>query len=332
MPEPSPWMLVVNPAAGRGRGKRLVARLERALEREAIDARIVISEHPGHAEQLAQEGAQRGIVRFAAVGGDGTAHEVANGLAAYARERGDDARLRSLNAFTLAVVAIGTGNDWARSLGGPLPIEAAIARLARARSQPCDLGRVFYRGAKGPQSRIFVNVAGAGFDGFVIERLGERKPGAWAYLIELLRSHRSFVAPELGVTVEHEHATSAQAPAISEPGGTPGLATARRSLAVFACLGSHCGGGMRMAPDARIDDGLIDVTQIDAMSGAQLLWELRRLFDGSLRHSRHVRMLTTRALEVASAPHSAVEADGELLGTTPARIEVLPGAIRVIRD
>ncbi len=314
MSDASAWLLVVNPAAGRGRGARLAERLTRALDRCALDARIVISERPGHAAQLAREGAQRGIVRFAAVGGDGTAHEVANGLAEYARARGDDAQLRSLSSFTLAVVAIGTGNDWARSLGASASIEATIARLARAQSQPCDLGRVHYRGANGPQSRVFVNVAGAGFDGFVIERLADRKPGPWAYLIELLRSHRSFDPPEMSIAPEHESAT------------------ARRSLAVFACLGSHCGGGMRMAPDARIDDGLLDVTQIDAMTGGQLLWELRRLFDGSLRRSRHVRMLRTRSLEIESTPASAVEADGELLGTTPARIEVIPGAIRVIRD
>ncbi|HEY5634122.1 MAG TPA: diacylglycerol kinase family protein, partial [Burkholderiaceae bacterium] len=306
MSEPPRWLLVVNPSAGRGRGARLAPRLPDLLARAGVSARIALSERPGHAGELARAAAEAGTRHFAAAGGDGTAHEVVNGLAAYARGRGDTDRLESLAAFSLSIVPIGTGNDWARSLGLARSLEASIARLARGRALACDLGRVHCSGRGQDASRLFVNVAGAGFDGFVLERLGHRKPGAWAYLAELLRSHRHFQPPMLAA------------------GDPP-----RPTLAVFACLGSHCGGGMKMAPGARVDDGLLDVTRIDAMTGGQLLWELRRLFDGSIGRSRHVRTFVARALEIGSEPACAVQADGELLGLTPARVEVLPGAIGV---
>lgn len=317
------WLLVINPSAGRGRGARLAPRLRQLLDRAAVDAQVVLSEYPGNAAELAREGARKGVQRVAAVGGDGTAHEVVNGLAAYARDCGDDARLASLARLTLAIVPIGTGNDWARSLGAARSLEASIARLAHGRTRPCDLGRVHYQGPDGPASRVFVNVAGAGFDGYVLERLAGRKTGQWAYLAELLRSHRRFEPPMITVRAAGTDDTVRAAGASD---------AARASLAVFACLGSHCGGGMRMAPGARLDDGLVDVTQVGAMTGLQLLWELRRLFDGTLHDSRHVRAFTTPGVEIDSTPASAVEADGELLGLTPARVEVLPAAIRVACD
>jgi len=300
------WFLVVNPESGGGRGHEALDRLRRALERERIDARIALTEGPGHAGALALDAVAQGFERIAAVGGDGTAHEMVGGLA-------DALDASALRRLLLATVPIGTGNDWARSLGVPARLTAAVAMLARGERGDCDLGLVEFVSPRGPCRRHFVNVAGAGFDAYVVERLGARKPGRWAYLMELLRSHRRFVPPSL---------------TLAAPGGAP---TRAHALAVFATVGGYCGGGMRVAPGARLDDGLLDVTLIRAMSGARILWELRRLFDASLHACEHVSAWTASELEIDAQPPCGVQADGELLGVTPARVRVLPRAIRVVR-
>lgn len=299
------WFLVVNPESGRGRGRRALDALRRALERERIDARIALTEGPGHAGALALDAVSRGFERVAAVGGDGTAHETVGGLA-------DALDADALRRLLLAIVPIGTGNDWARSLGVPTRLTAAAAMLARGEPGDCDLGLVECTTPRGPVRRHFVNVAGAGFDAYVVERLGARKPGRWAYLLELLRSHRRFAPPTL---------------TLAAPGGP----ASAQALAVFATVGGYCGGGMRIAPEARLDDGLLDVTLIGAMSGTRILWELRRLFDASLHACPHVRAWTASELLIDAQPPCGVQADGELLGLTPARVRILPRAIRVVR-
>lgn len=303
-PDPPRWFVIVNPQSGRGRGRREFDRIHRLLERARVDARVACTEGPGHAGELARDARDAGFARIAAVGGDGTAHEMVDGLA-----RGDGlARLRDL---LLATVPIGTGNDWARSLGMPTRLPAALAQLAQPSECDCDLGRVECAAPEGPRTAHFVNVAGAGFDAFVVERLGERKPGRWSYLIELLRSHRRFRAPTL--TVE-----------------TPGARLRDASLVVFAGIGAYCGGGMQVAPRAELDDGQFEVTLIREMGGARILWELRRLFDASLHDCSRVTAWRAASLAIDSDPPCGIEADGELVGTTPARIEIHPRALRVV--
>jgi len=297
------WYVIVNPASGRGRGARYVEVLQRAARAAGLRARIELTRARMHAAELAAHAVRDGERRFLCVGGDGTANEMVNGLATQAEV--------PLSELCVATLPVGTGNDWSRSLGMPRRVDAAVRALRACRPIPCDLGRVTFAVDGVPTSRYFVNVAGVGFDAFVIARLGTRKPGAWAYLAELLRSMRRFEAPTLELS-------------------SPGVRRSQPALAVFAGLGRYCGGGMEVAPRARLDDGLLDVTLIGDMSGWQVLAELRRLFDGSLHASRHVAAWSARTLEVDALPGAGVEADGEWLGATPARVEVLERALRVV--
>jgi YegS/Rv2252/BmrU family lipid kinase len=301
--EPADWTFVVNPASGRGRGARHVGELVALSRHAGLRIRVELTRGPMHAAELAAAAVRAGCRRIAAVGGDGTANEVANGLAAQ-----DAVPLAQL---TMASVPVGTGNDWARTLGMPRDARGIAAALAGEPVLACDLGRIAFGVAAGRSQRLFVNVAGAGFDAFVLKRLGERKPGRWAYTMELLRSMRRFEAPTL----------------VAE---SPGVARTQASLCVFAGLGRYCGGGMLIAPQARVDDGRIDVTLIGAMSSWQVLVELRRLFDASLHDSAHVQAWSAQSLAIDAQPGTGVEADGELLGETPARIDVMPAALRVV--
>lgn len=297
------WYVIVNPTSGRGRAARSFARLAALIDDAGLDARVVATRGPMHATELAAEAVAAGYRQIAAVGGDGTANEVVNGLM-----RQTCAPVESL---TVAAIPIGTGNDWARSLRMPKDLRSAVALLADGRRAACDLGRIEFEAQGRRIDRHFVNVAGAGFDAEVLRRLGARKPGAWAYLHELLAGFRHYRARELVLASES-------------------IALRRRALVAFAGLGRYCGGGMLTAPRAQLDDGRLDVTLIDDMSGPRLLLELRRLFDGSLPASRQVTAWQASRLSIEGDEDIGVEADGELLGSVPARIEVLPRVLQVI--
>ena len=256
-----------------------------------------------HAAALALDALRAGHRHIAALGGDGTANEVINGLASQ--------EAVPLADVSIGMVPVGTGNDWARSLGLPRRPADLVEILATGHTIACDLGHIEYSCGGAPARRWFVNVAGAGFDAFVIRRLGSRKPTRWAYLVELLRSARHYGAPAFTLSGE-------------------GLDATRRALVVFAGLGRYCGGGMQVAPQARLDDGRIDVTMISDMKGGQLLRELPRLFNGTVPESAFVDCWSMTSLRIDADTPTGVEADGELLGELPARIEALPRRLRVV--
>ena len=301
---PVPWFVLVNPASGRGRAGRRIDEARRLFVRHGLPAEFALTRARGHAVDLTVSALRSGHRRIAAMGGDGTLNEVVNGLLGQSEV--------PVAQVALAALPVGTGNDWARSLGMPRALADAVAALASRSPVRCDAGRLVFTDADGAERRrFFANVAGAGFDALVLERLGDRKAGAWAYTGELLRSMRRFEAPTLTLRDGARE-------------------SARSSLVVFCNLGRYCGGGMQVAPAADLRDGRLDVTWIEAMTGRQILWELRRLFDGTLGGSRHVTQWATPTLAIASDRPTGVEVDGELVGRTPARVEVLPGALSVI--
>jgi len=306
LPTPAPpphWYLIANPTSGRGRGARFAREFAARLAQRGVRVDTALTEAPMHAASLARDALRAGYRHVAALGGDGTANEVVNGLASQ-----DEVALADVS---IGMVPVGTGNDWARSLALPRRPADLAGLLAAGRTIECDLGRIEYSIGGARAQRWFVNVAGAGFDAFVIRRLGSRKPSRWAYLVELLRSARHFDAPAITV-------------------GGDGVDATRRALVVFAGLGRYCGGGMQVAPQARIDDGRLDVTLVSDMTGVQLLRELPRLFNGTVPESAFVDCWSTPSLRIDADAPTGVEADGELLGELPARIETLPRRLRVV--
>ena len=293
------WFAVLNPVSGGGRALRDRARIEAALHAHGIECRLSVSEHAGHAVALAREAARSGFGRFIAIGGDGTLHEILNGA------------LAAGVAPTLALVPVGRGDDWARTAGVPRDIAAAVALIARGRTVAHDIGVAAFDLA-GPQGkRHFINVAGAGFDAFVVAQTRALRLGRLTYLAGLLRGFATFRAPRMRI----------------EAGGT---VQAERMFLAFAAVGQYCGGGMHVAPGARTDDGLLDVVTVGEIGRLELLLNVRRLFDGTLPQYHKVRVTRSGCVRVEADPPAQVEADGELLGETPVTFSVLPGAARVI--
>jgi YegS/Rv2252/BmrU family lipid kinase len=259
------------------------------------------------AERIAREGVRAGVERLLVAGGDGTLSEVVTGLLA-AGLGGE---------VEIGLLPLGTGGDFARSLGVPAELDGAIDLLVRGRARAVDAGRVHYRDRSGREaSSCFANVTSLGVSGLVDE-LVNRAPkflgGTASYLIGTLRGLARYRCQPVTLRLDGERVFD----------GPLVLAAAAN--------GSWFGGGMRVAPGARIDDGLLDLVVVPELGRLRLLARLPTLYGGGhLRDPRAVHR-RGRVLEADAPPGEVwLDVDGEPLGTLPARIESLPGAVRMI--
>lgn len=290
--------VIVNPAAGRGKAREWIGELEVRLSvairsaHRLISWQIVETQGPGDGTRLAQEAVKEGARIVVAAGGDGTIGEVVNGLV------GTEA--------ALCVIPMGTGNDFARSIGIGVDVDKAIYNLLEGVPIAIDVGRT--------QGRYFVNVAGCGFDAVVAEcvnRGGRRLRGTAAYLAAVMQSLLSYRAAEIRLTLDNE--------TIETKAMLCSVANAR-----------YYGGGMRIAPHALLTDGLFDICLLQEVGKGEFLRTFPRVFQG--KHTTHpaVRMLRSKSVKVESERPLPILVDGEILGTTPVEFEMLPGALTLI--
>ncbi|HTT11996.1 MAG TPA: diacylglycerol kinase family protein [Burkholderiaceae bacterium] len=295
------WFAVLNPVSGRGRAQRDRARIEAALRAHHLETIVEVSRYAGHALPLIGHALDAGERNILAVGGDGTMHEAANAILKH----------RAASNVTLAPLPVGTGNDWCRFLRVPSDYDAVAARCARGRTELVDVGEARCAGSE--QGRFFVNVAGAGFDAHVLERLPDRRFGALGYLAGVLCGLAGYRPQPMRLQDDT---------AVVEA----------RTFVVFACLGAYCGGGMNVAPGADLHDGAFDIVHVGDLGRLDALVSLRRLFDGTIGRHPKVRTLRSTRLAIDAPSALAVEADGELIGRTPVRLSVVRNALRVLAE
>lgn len=285
------YRVIVNPVAGRGRGARLLPQIEVLLSGLRYD--LVLTRSHRHATELAAAAADSGYDAVVAVGGDGTTLEVLNGLA------GRDT--------PLAVLPIGSGNDFVKPLGIPTDLEAAAALLRRGHLRRIDLGRA------GPT--YFGNMLGMGFDARVaIEtyRL-PRLRGFALYLAALWRTVWHYRAPYLHIECD-------------------GQVREGRFLMANVANGRCQGANFWLTPAAQMDDGLFDLCLITDMPIPLFFYHLPKVFRGRHTRLREVTMLQARRVSVRAETPIAVHADGEILSeaSTSLEVEIVPGALWVV--
>ena len=298
-------MVIGNPRAGRGTVGRGFDELLERLERSGLRTTGELSTRRGHASELARQARVDGLGMVVAVGGDGTVHEVVNGLL-------DEGLHQRLPIPVLGVVPGGSGCDYARTLSLPSDLADAAARLGSSNPpRVVDVGEVHCQGIEGRLRRLFVNVAEVGIGAEVAYRASRlpRACGPARYVAGFamtLPRHRSSDSWVETTTDRYE-------------GSLTNLVVA---------IGQYFGAGMRIAPRADPGDGDFDV-QVQFGSKLDYALAMPRVFGGT--HVPHPRVLEwrTREVKVVCDPPARLEADGEVLGTTPASFRVLPAALRV---
>lgn len=302
------WFVIVNPVAGHGRGLDDFPEISKLLREAGIRYEPVFTEHKCHATELTVSAVKQGYRHIIVVGGDGTLHEVVNGL--FIQKEVEPKQV------LLAVIAVGTGNDWVRTVGIPERHRDAIRAISEENHFLQDVGVVSYEEAHYRQSRYMVNVAGAGFDAMVVKRVNhlvqKRRWRRWSYTWCLIRTFFGYKSTGVKVWVDDRLVFS----------------NLLMSLAVGVC--KYNGGGVQQLPEAISDDGLLDISLIKPIHFWHVIFRFHYLFNGRIYEIGHVGKERGSKIRIESIPEIPVEVDGELLGFSPLEFTVLPRAINFV--
>lgn len=296
--------LIVNITAGKGHAGKVLPQVQEYLARYGVDYDLVQTQAPGQGANLARQAASEGYERVVAMGGDGTADEVANGLL-LAAEEGYEA--------VLGAIPVGSGNDFSYAVSIPVDPEAACRRLADGSVRIVDVIRVTVDG----KPRIFDNSAGIGYDADVLleTRKMKRLRGFPMYLwavFRVLATDSKWPYP-MRVTVD-------------------GKTLPHRAVTLITVAnGPRAGGGFYLTPDAKPDDGLLDVCVADQLGRLGILHLLPHAMRGTHTDKKPVTMLQGQHVLIEAGRGLPGHVDGEVLCTEGRRIEfqILPGRLRV---
>jgi diacylglycerol kinase (ATP) len=296
-------LLIVNPAAGHGRGRKVFEQLEARLRDAFPGLDVRVSERPGHAVEIGREAAAAPYDRLICLGGDGTPYEVLNGLYADGRPS---------RRLEIGQIPAGTGNSFLRDFG-ITTAEEALAAILAGRRRRADLLEFTYQEDGRTLRRFSLNIIGVGLIADILQLTNERLKflGAAGYslavLVRLIRGMRNRIVLE-----------------------TDGRRLEVADSALVVSNSKFTGGKMKIAPPAETADGQADLVLFNGVNRRQIVAIFAGVFSG--RHVNHpkVDLLRAASISVESDPPLRLMADGELIGWTPLHVRVLPGEITIL--
>ena len=301
-------LIIVNPHSAGGRAQRIFKKIEGRLFDAFGELLVAVTHRPQEVAGHLDKAAKADISRLITLGGDGTNHVVLNALA----ERSD-------LKVAFGSIPLGTGHDWARSLGMPEDPHEAVDWLAHARPVPCDLGKVEYlnmqTGHK-PPPRIFLNIASAGVSGEVDHRVNRaRRRSSLTFLRATIATLMKYRPQRVSVLCDGKEFYSGS------------------SYLVVVANGQYFGHGMWIAPRALINDGMFDVITVEGMSRLRILLAFKAVYRGT--HLEREDVKYTRAASVLVCSEDGplkLDFDGEENLGQELRFAVMPGAVNVLLD
>lgn len=315
------WLAVVNVFAASKKAGSVWKKAASCLEDAGVAYKAEFTGGKYNATELSRKAAERGYRKFIAVGGDGTIHDVLNGIAEYAQNSTEV----TLSDFTLAVLPVGSGNDWVKSVGVSRDIQQAVSCIAAGITGRQDVAKVSMLDASDlsaePLSVSYMsNVGGVGLDARVCEIVNRKKErgkrGKKLYVTALLYCIRHRVPIRAKVVCDGVEVFSG------------------KYLSIAFGIGKYSGGGMRQTPDAVLDDGMLDVTVIPDIPIWKIAKEVPKLFTGKFNTVDVLTLAKCREVYVlpeGEADAEPVEVDGEVVGRAPVRMEILDQQINVIK-
>ncbi|HEY8041278.1 MAG TPA: diacylglycerol kinase family protein [Polyangiaceae bacterium] len=302
-------LVVVNPRSGGGKAGRTFSDVQAVLERKIGAVDVALTANPAHAIELAREAALGGAPLVIAVGGDGTLHEVANGV------------LDAGGKAAVGYIGQGTGGDFRRTLGLEHRLDAYVDAIASGRERRVDAGKLRYRATDGQtRTRWFVNILSAGMGGLVDRYVSETSKalgGTAAYFFASTRALLSCQRGRLRCDVSLE-----------------GERHERRveTFMIAICNGRYFGSGMHVAPMAEVDDGRFEVVSMDAPSKLAFATFSRRIYEGKHLSAPGVQHFACDRISIEienerARPVFLLDVDGEPLGGLPLEVELVPKAL-----
>lgn len=299
------WFIIANPAAGNGRVGRQWPHIEQLLQELGFSYTVQFTKHRGHAVRLVDDAVLKGHRHIMGLGGDGTNHELVNGIMTQPHAPSTD--------IHYALLPIGTGNDWARTYQIPHDPRERLQQLLTGKTALQDVGKVRYQADGQTLERYFANVAGMAYDAFLVKKLDRHR----------LVSHLQYLLM-VGRYLFEYRLLPARLRYVDQM-----VEDFFYTINIGIC--PYSGGGMRLVPHAVPDDGLLAVTFARRLPKWEVLWQTPRFYNGTILEHPRISGFQTRRLVVEHMGDTPtlLEADGEFLGETPAEFSVLEKALCV---
>ncbi|MFY9115517.1 MAG: diacylglycerol kinase family protein [Bacteroidales bacterium] len=305
------WMIILNPVAGGGRTAVMWPHISKHFTDHGIHFACAFTRHKYHAVTLALEAVREGFRNLLVIGGDGTLHEVVNGV--FYQQDVPTAEI------TVGIIPIGTGNDFVRAYHIPTDYEQALETITHNRPVLTDVGLATFQDFGIERTRFFVNAAGMGLDAAVIRHYekrmalsnGKKKP---QYLTSLLSQFLLYRSADLRLMIDGNKFYEGP---------------------VLTCsigIGVSIGNGMKALPLSIPDDGLFDVTLVEPMSKILLAARIKDFIEGRVYSFKEAHHGRGKHIEIfpAGKKGTFLETDGELMGTPPYTFRILPKSLQLI--
>ena len=295
------WYVIINPTSGNGSAKKKLLQIKGLLEKYNFNFQFVFTTHQKNSIEYVKNAIDLNIKNIISVGGDGTLHNIINGIMSQ-----NDVPTSEIN---VGIIPIGTGNDWIKTHNIPLNLEGAVQKIKNGSLATQDIGKLVIQNSPKPPV-FFNNLAGVGFDGFVVSKIETLKHiGALAYLYGALVSLFSFKNFESTVFTNSE-------------------AISGKTLMILIGLCKYSGGGMQLTKNPDPFDGLLDVTVAKDLNKFEIIKNLMKLFNGTIINYKKVTSFKTESvtIQINQKNPPYIQADGELIGVGNIEVSIIKKA------
>ena len=296
------WYTIFNPSSGGGTKKNKIYRILSSLKQDQISYEFAITQYAHHEEELVQSAIDQGYLNFICIGGDGTIHHMINGIMKQKYVASDQ--------ITLAVIPIGTGNDWVKNYSVPKAPEKAIRLIRNKKTIYQDIGKITL--LDDHKEVYFNNAAGIGFDAFVVKNISKyKKWGSLAYIIAALVSLKTYTPGKITYVSETHKET-----------------TQMFLIALGICKFS--GAGMQLTDYKNHIKGYLDITVVKPISIYKVITQIYKLYNGRITTVKEADCFLSKAFKADNHTSCYIQADGELVGRGNAEFNLILNAVQFI--
>ncbi|MFK2819076.1 diacylglycerol kinase family protein [Flavobacteriaceae sp. LMIT009] len=296
------WFVIINPTSGNGKAKKLWPKIKSLLELNDFSFEFAFTESAEHNVKLVYNSVNQGFKNFICVGGDGTIHNTVNGIITQNRFESKE--------LSLGVIPVGTGNDWIKTHNIPRDVEQAILTIKNGETALQDVGKIEFLSVQ-RDPVFFNNLAGVGFDGYVVSKVGKYKHlGSASYLIGALMGLFSFKNFKVEIEANNEIIKTS-------------------SLMVLVGLCQYSGGGMQLTDYSNYNNSFFDITIAKQFSKLDVLLNTHKLYNGMIKSYRKVENLSSDQviIRIPQGLKPFIQADGELIGMGDIKVSLIPSAL-----
>ncbi len=303
------WHIIINPMAGNGKAIQALPAIKKAFAKAQLSCTILKSERQWDCAILTQKAIENGARKIVAVGGDGTGHEVVNGIFSQ--------KVVDTKAISFGFIPVGTGNDWVKNYQLPKKIEQIIPLLKAEKHLFQDIGLVHFHNENGEKKqRYFINVAGMAYDAHVAkaaEKINSRYFSSLYYYFLIFRCLFSYTTKFARLTLDEKKIIE------------------KKFYTINVGLCRYSGSGMQFTPHALPDDGLFAVSAIDTMSKIEVMLATRYLYGNIAKHPK-AQLFKAKSVKIEpmNEGNTLLELDGEFVGCSPIEFELIEKSLKVI--